>query len=265
MLAAAGGVAGLRTPQGKGHSQGTQGTGYTGYHTLFRALLGHQSGAGLLPPPPPPPPPPPSSSSSGRCLLLLWLPLMIQALLVAVVASVVVQARQGLARRRPNIFFVLVDDTGWNNVGYHARSNAAGAEVATPVLDRLVAEGVELTRHVAFKYCSPSRCALQSGRNPIHVNVDNDVFAANTGIPEPMTCLAEKLAATYVRPALPDFWNASARVEEWLCGGRSGYRTVFSGKWHAGMRTLGQTPRARGYQAALNYFNPDNGWFAQAQ
>ena len=43
----------------------------------------------------------------------------------------------------------------------------------TPALDALVAEGIELTRFYAFKYCSPSRSAFISGRNPIHVNVVN--------------------------------------------------------------------------------------------
>ena len=35
--------------------------------------------------------------------------------------------------------------------------------------DELVATGIELDRNYAFQYCSPSRSALQSGRNPIHV------------------------------------------------------------------------------------------------
>ena len=38
-------------------------------------------------------------------------------------------------------------------------------------MDRLVAEGLELDQAFVFKYCSPTRCALQTGRNPVHVNV----------------------------------------------------------------------------------------------
>ena len=112
----------------------------------------------------------------------------------------------------PHIFFALADDTGWNNVGWHARANAAGAEVSTPNLDALATAGIELTRSYAFKYCSPSRCAIQSGRNPIHVQVGNAVFGAGGGIPDQMTCLATKLK-------------------------QRGYRTVMVGKWHAGMRS----------------------------
>ena len=143
------------------------------------------------------------------------------------------------AALRPHVLLVLADDTGWNNVGWHARHNAAGAEVSTPALNGLVREGIELERAIAFKYCSPSRCALQSGRNPIHVNVHNDVFGNNTGIPPAMTCLATKLKG-------------------------ASYRTIAAGKWHAGMETLTQTPRGRGYDAALTYFNPDNGYWSSS-
>ena len=54
----------------------------------------------------------------------------------------------------------------------------------------------------AFKYCSPSRCALQSGRSPIHVNVLNNDFREHNpadpvsgmqGIPTNMTTIAAKL------------------------------------------------------------------------
>ena len=129
-----------------------------------------------------------------------WLALVVVVVLDALTAWSVAAAL------RPHVLLVLADDTGWNNLGWHARTNAAGAEVSTPVLDSLVAEGIELDRAIAFKYCSPSRCALQSGRNPIHVNVHNDVFSNDTGIPVQMTCLASKLKL-------------------------AGYRTVAAGKW----------------------------------
>lgn len=42
----------------------------------------------------------------------------------------------------------------------------------------------------------------------------------------------------------------------------AGYRTIAAGKWHAGMQHPEQTPRGRGYDAALTYFNPDNDYWA---
>lgn len=110
---------------------------------------------------------------------------------------------------QPHIFFALADDTGWNSVGWHARSNSAKLEVSTPNLDALARNGIELSRSYAFKYCSPSRCSIQSGRNPIHVQTGNAVFGTGGGIPSNMTCLATKLK-------------------------QRGYRTVMAGKvcWH---------------------------------
>lgn len=43
-------------------------------------------------------------------------------------------------------------------------------EVQTPNLNELVRTGIELNRQYVYKYCSPTRSALQSGRNPYHVN-----------------------------------------------------------------------------------------------
>ena len=73
--------------------------------------------------------------------------------------------------KRPHILMILSDDFGWGDAGWHRPGNYA--EVSTPAMTALVKEGIELDRHYAFKYCSPSRCALQSGRHPIHVNVMN--------------------------------------------------------------------------------------------
>ena len=42
-------------------------------------------------------------------------------------------------------------------------------------MDALCREGIELDRNYVFQYCSPSRSAAQSGRNPIHVNVLNAI------------------------------------------------------------------------------------------
>ena len=58
---------------------------------------------------------------------------------------------------------------GWGNAGWN---NPAVAHV-TPTMNRLVAEGINISHHYVFKYCSPTRTAIQSGRAPYHVNVIN--------------------------------------------------------------------------------------------
>ncbi len=100
----------------------------------------------------------------------------------------------------PHIVFILVDDLGWGNVGYHVNPSAIQRqrEVQTPVMDRLAKiEGLELNRHyvsdLVFRRhfsgmlyspvicslclrsiqvhhsCSGTRTSLQSGRFPVHV------------------------------------------------------------------------------------------------
>lgn len=72
---------------------------------------------------------------------------------------------------KPHILYMLVDDWGWANVGYHR--NPPTKEVVTPNIDSLVKDGLELDQFYLFQFCSPSRSSLLTGRLPIHVNVLN--------------------------------------------------------------------------------------------
>jgi hypothetical protein len=67
---------------------------------------------------------------------------------------------------KPHIFMIVIDDYGYNNIGYHARDNEAASEIITPVLDSLALEGLILEQHYVFRFCSPTRSALHTGRNP---------------------------------------------------------------------------------------------------
>ena len=99
-----------------------------------------------------------------------------------------------------------------------------------------------LELHYAYKICAPSRCSLQSGRLAVHVNSENagvttrnksDPVSGWAGIPRNMTGIAEKLRS-------------------------GGYRTHAVGKWDAGMATPEHTPRGRGYETWLGYFQHAN-------
>ena len=58
------------------------------------------------------------------------------------------------AAEKPHIIFMMVDDWGWANVGYHR--NPPTPEVVTPNIDSLVKNGLELDQHYAYQFCSPS-------------------------------------------------------------------------------------------------------------
>ena len=158
------------------------------------------------------------------------------------------------ASTQPHIVMVLVDDFGWAEVGWHRNRTfgdvhvPATDEVRTPRMDKLVLEeGIELTRHYVFKCCSPTRSAVQSGRNPYHVNPLNaameihnekvDPISGFAGVPRNMTGMATKLAA-------------------------AGYATRFYGKWDAGMATAEHSPPARGYQAGMWYWHHQNDYWS---
>ena len=146
---------------------------------------------------------------------------------------------------KPHIVAIIADDYGWGNIGYHRATPTR--EVATPTLDALVADGVELTRHYAYKFCSPSRSAFQSGRLPVHVNFANaeptvsnpaDPIGGYAGIPVNMTGVAQLMR-------------------------KGGYRTYFTGKWDAGMATPRHTPIGRGYENWLGYYHHANDYWTE--
>jgi hypothetical protein len=59
---------------------------------------------------------------------------------------------------RPHIIFLLADNVGWNNVGYHRSKD--NTELNTPHINSLVLSGLELDRAYAWKFCSPSRSCM---------------------------------------------------------------------------------------------------------
>ena len=155
------------------------------------------------------------------------------------------------AGTKPHIIVWIADDLGYANVGYTRAASsippALSTEVRTPVIDELVASGIELMRNYVYKVCSPTRSSFQSGRLPVHVNVanteptvsnPNDPISGFQGIPRNMTCIAEKLQ-------------------------EAGYRTHQIGKWDVGMATREHTPKGRGYDTSFGYFHHDNDFWTE--
>ncbi len=126
---------------------------------------------------------------------------------------------------RPNIVYFLIDDMGWNDVGYH------GSEIRTPNIDRLAAEGVRLEQFYALPVCTPTRAALLTGRYPIRHGLQSGVIfpTSDYGLP-----LDER--------TLP------AALKE------VGYRTAMAGKWHLGHCEEAYQPQRRGFDTAYGCF-----------
>ena len=63
-------------------------------------------------------------------------------------------------KKRANIVFVLADDLGYNDVGYHGRMSA----IRTPTIDAMATGGVRLENYYVQPICSPTRSQLLLGR-----------------------------------------------------------------------------------------------------
>ena len=171
--------------------------------------------------------------------------LVLQIFLITALVGLSRQEVERPGADKPHIVFMMVDDWGWANVGYHR--DPPTREVVTPNIDSLVKDGLELDQHYAFQFCSPSRSSLISGRLPVHVNDRNDeIFFYNpndpisgyAGIPRNMTGIAAKLK-------------------------KVGYTAHQVGKWHAGGATPDHIPTGRGFDSSFGYFNFANDYFTE--
>ena len=64
----------------------------------------------------------------------------------------------------PDLVIALVDELGYNGMAFSSNNT----EVLTPRTSELVCEGVVLDSMYSYRYCSPSRAALMTGRSPGH-------------------------------------------------------------------------------------------------
>nr|NIP93514.1 sulfatase-like hydrolase/transferase [Akkermansiaceae bacterium] len=109
----------------------------------------------------------------------------------------------GSQPKAPDILFLVADDLGWNDVGWH------NPEVRTPNLDRLLQGGIELNWHYVQPQCTPTRVALLTGNYPGR-------FGPHC------TAAANEQAVPFDTLTLPRLLN------------RIGYRCGLFGKWHLG-------------------------------
>lgn len=61
---------------------------------------------------------------------------------------------------RPNIVYILHDNTGWGDWGVY------GGNTATPRIDKFASEGIRFNNYTVEAQCTPTRSAILSGRLP---------------------------------------------------------------------------------------------------
>ena len=126
----------------------------------------------------------------------------------------------------PNILFLVIDDLGYTDVGYH------GAEFTTPNIDALASEGIDLQNYYVSLDCTPTRSSFMTGRYAWHVGLQNPTTlrpGTKGGLPLTQATIAEQLR-------------------------KAGYNTQMVGKWHLGFANWNQTPTARGFNQWLGKY-----------
>ncbi len=108
----------------------------------------------------------------------------------------------------PNIFYILIDDIGFGDLGNKTLNVIRGYE--TPSINQFARDGMRLARMYTEPSCTPTRVAFMTGRQPHRNGMGNTaVDISGFGLADKEVTLAEVLS-------------------------EKGYNTVHIGKWHMG-------------------------------
>ena len=141
---------------------------------------------------------------------------VLSALAIWFIAAIPAVAQQNTLR--PNIIYILADDLGWADVGFH------GSDIKTPSIDLLAQTGVRLEQFYVQPMCTPTRAAIMTGRYPLRYGLQTLVIPASM---------------SYGLPT--DEWLLPQALKE------AGYTTAILGKWHLGHAKREFWPMRRGF------------------
>jgi arylsulfatase A-like enzyme len=124
----------------------------------------------------------------------------------------------GAQSKKPNVVYIVSDDQGWKDVGYH------GSDIKTQNIDKLAADGTRLEQFYAQPMCTPTRAALMTGRYPFRYGLQTAV-----------------IPSSHTYGLASDEYLLPQALKE------AGYYTAIVGKWHLGHADPKYWPRQRGF------------------
>jgi len=137
-------------------------------------------------------------------------------------------ARAVISTQQPqSVILILADDLGYNEMNWMNSSRG----IHTPVLDSLAKSGIILKNYYVGAICSPTRSSLMTGRYTTRLGTQSNVIYWDTpwGVPINETFMGQNFQ-------------------------QSGYDTAMFGKWHLGMFKPEYTPRQRGFEEHVGYY-----------
>jgi len=167
-----------------------------------------------------------------------------QTLLIAI--FLLVTGCIGTDNKKPNVIFILVDDLGWNDLGY-----SGSTFYESPNIDKLSKDSFEFkTAYAASSVCSPTRASIMTGKHPARVNITDwipGLDPKNRPLLGPQDLHQLPLDETTIAEKLKE----------------SGYKTFYAGKWHLGSQ--GYYPEENGFDINIGGFekgSPMGGYYS---
>ena len=99
--------------------------------------------------------------------------------ILGILAAVLCLAAGPALAKKPNILFIVSDDTGYGDLGPYGGGEGRGMQ--TPNIDRMAAEGMTFFSFYAQPSCTPGRAAMQTGRIPNRSGMTTVAFQGQGG------------------------------------------------------------------------------------
>ena len=152
----------------------------------------------------------------------------------AAAAAVAAAAKSQPLLQLPHVVFVIADDLGFNDVGFH------GSEIETPFLDSVALgnHSVHLANYYGQSICTPARSSIMTGRYASHTGLQHSYWMQGQagGLPLGFSTIGDHFKAL-------------------------NYSTHFVGKWHLGFESWAYTPIERGFDSYYGYLGGGEDYF----
>lgn len=172
----------------------------------------------------------------------MWSPALLSLVLATCIFGITTQAKEernnhaGGAKNKkkkpPHIVFMLVDDLGWNDMGFHDQFG----QIRSPKIDALRNQSIKLDQYYVYRFCSPTRSTIMTGRYPWHLGQ----HTTQNLNPMPGIACGINLKYKFIAELLKE---------------KANYTTWALGKWHLGFLTNEYTPTHRGFERYLGYYS----------